>query len=245
MDPDELTKLRSQLEADPNDPEIHLRVGERLYEQGSYEDAATAARRALQLGMESVEARLLLGKALTDQGRPGEAAFQFSQLLDRYPDHADACSRYESIRRTVAVIDVIRKNNPPELQLDVQGHIVILTLGGMLAPYTDDGNLRESFDRLTLGLARLLQLGQIGCVVDLSRVHFVTSFFLSRLLEWRRKLIGSQHGMAICGARLEIHELLMSSRISQLIGVVESMEEAVGIVERTVEKARSSANSKQ
>lgn len=231
MDADELTKLRIELQADPKNPRIHLRMGRCLFEQGGYEQAATAARRALQLGMDSVDVRLLLGKALMEQGCPCEAAFQFLQLLERYPDHAEATACYESIRRIVAAVDVVRKSNPPQLQLDVRNYVVILALRGTLAPYSEDGDLRAAFDRLSVALARLLQLGLIGCAIDLSQVSFVTSFFLSKLLEWRRRLIGREHGMVICQAMPEIRELLVSSQVSRLIPVVDTREQAIRLIE--------------
>ena len=230
MDVDPLAKLRADLEAAPNDPEPHLRLAGHFFEQGDYEEAAGEAQRSLQLAPDSVQARLLLGKAQMRQGCPSEAAFQFAQVLSRHRDHAEAAACHESVRRITALIDVVRSQNPPELQLDVRNHVVVLTLAGMLAPYTEDGDLTEPFERLTIGLHRLLQLGQIGCVVDMRRVHFVTSFFLSKLLSWRRKVVGETQGMAICGARPEIYELLTSSRIVRVIPLVDSMAEAMRIV---------------
>jgi len=232
MDVDPIAKLRADLEADPNDPGAHLRLAKHHYEQGDHDTAATEAQRALQLGLESAEARLLLGKAWMRQGCPTEAAFQFAQLLARYPDHAEATACHESIRRTTAVIDVIRSTNPRELQLEVRHHIVVLTLAGMMAPYTDAGDLRQPFERLAVAIARLLQLGQIGCVVDLAKVDFVTSFFLGKLLEWRRKLIGATYGMAICNPRPEIHQLLTSTRVSRQIPIVGSLDRAIRVVQQ-------------
>ncbi len=235
MDVQPLAKLRADLEANPNDPHAHLRLAECMYEHGDYEDAAAGAQRALQLGLDSPEARLVLGKAWMRRGYPTEAAFQFAQLLARHPDHAEAKMCHESIRRTTAVIDVIRNENPPELQLDVRSRVVVLSLAGMMAPYTEDRDLREAFNRLTLAMARLLNLGQVGCVIDLTRVHFVTSFFLSKLLEWRRKLIGETRGIAICGARREILELLTSTRISRVVPMVDTIDEALRIVHQAAD----------
>jgi tetratricopeptide (TPR) repeat protein len=236
MDVDPLARLRAELAADPENPEVHYRLAACLYERGEYEEAAAGAQRALRLGLGSAEARLLLGNAWMRQGCPMEAAFQFRQLLDRTPDHAEAAASYESIRRTVAAIEAVREVNPRELQLDVRNHVIVLVLEGMMAPYTDDRDLRQSFDRLTLAVARLLQLGQIGCVVDLTRVYFVTSFFLNRLIEWRRKLLVGGRGMAICGARPEIRELITSSRVSRIITLVDSLDDAICVVRETAEE---------
>ncbi|MBN1341155.1 MAG: tetratricopeptide repeat protein [Phycisphaerae bacterium] len=236
MDDATLAKLREELLAAPDDPHVHLRIAEYLYGQGGYEDAAAAARRALQLGHDWPEARLLLGKAWMGQGCPSEASFQFKQILDRYPDHEEAAAHYESLRRTTAAIEVIRRSNPPDLQLYVRNHVIVLRFSGMMAPYSEDGDYREPFDRLTTAIARLLTLGQIGCVVDLSRVHFVTSFFLSKLLEWRRKLFGDMRGLVICGARPEIRDLLTSTRVSRLMRIVDSLDDAMRIVRDVAEK---------
>ena len=96
MDSDELAKLRADLANDPSNPEIHLRLATCLYEGGMFAEAAAGAQRALQLGPESSEARLLLGNAWLRQGCPMEAAFQFKQLLDRSPGHAEATAHSAS-----------------------------------------------------------------------------------------------------------------------------------------------------
>ena len=98
--------------------------------------------------------------------------------------------------------------------------------------FTEEGDRREALDRLSMVLGRLLQLGQIGCIVDLTRVRFVSSFFLGKLLEWRRKLIGEEHGMAICGANPEIRDLLNSTRVSRMIPVVETLDQAAIVVQQ-------------
>jgi tetratricopeptide (TPR) repeat protein len=237
MDTDEIAKLRSELRANPDDADAHFRMGQYWYGRGEFERAAKEARCALRLGTGCTDVRLLLGKALMEQGHPREAAFQFDQLLKQRPGHAEASACQESIRRVVAVVDVIRRDNPPELQLDVRNHVVVLTLAGVLAPYTEGGSLHEAFDRLTISLARLLQLGQIGCVIDLSHVQYITSYFLGRLLDWRRKVLGDRYGMAICQAPEAIRYLLFSTRISQLITVVDTMDEGIQAVRNEVASA--------
>jgi len=202
----------------------------RLYEQGDYPQVQAAVQRLLQQEPDNLQARLLLGKTWMVQGYPSEAAFQFRQILARWPNHAEASACFESIRRIVAAVDAIRSTNPRELQLDVRRHVVVLTLVGMMAPYSEDENLREAFDRLTVVVARLIQLGLMGCVADLTRVDFVTSYFLGMLLEWRRRTLGEGRAMAICVGRPEIRDLLVSSRISRLIPLMESMEEAIDYV---------------
>jgi anti-anti-sigma factor len=93
-----------------------------------------------------------------------------------------------------------------------------------------------------VALARLLQLGQIGCVVDLTGVRFVTSFFLGKLMEWRRKLSLNAEAIVVCGARPEIHELLISTRLSRIITIVDTMEEALRTVRQAAEGPDASPN---
>ncbi len=230
MDVNPEPKQGAEGEIDSPDPPTQLRLANDLFQQGEYSKAVAAAQRALQLGLDTPEARLLLGKAWGAQGYPIQAAFQFRQLLSRHPDHAEAAACHESVRRIVAAVDAIRSTNPRELQIDIRRNVIIITLVGMMAPYTDDEDLRGGFDRLTMAIARLLQLGLTGCVVDLTHVHFVTSFFLGMLLEWRRRIYAEGRVMAVCVTRPEIHDLLASSRISRLMPLIGTMEQAIQYV---------------
>ncbi len=238
MDEDSLASLREEVEADPNDPDRHMRLARALFEHDRYGEASASSQRALKLGQESVDTRLLLGKSLMRQGNPMEAAFQFEQLLARHPEHEEATACLESLRRITAVVEAIRRLNPRELQIEVRNHVVVLRFSGMMAPLTEDGDFRESYDRLTMAMGRLLAMGHIGCIVDLTSVHFVTSFFLGKLMEWRRKLIGNTRAMVVCGAREEIRELLVSTRLSKVMVVVDTMEEAMRVATASVRRSR-------
>jgi anti-anti-sigma factor len=211
----------------PADPEACLGLAKECYERADYQQAVGAAQRALQLGVQTPEVRLVLGRAWMALGYPAEAAFQFKLILERDPNHAEANAFYDPIRRSVAAIDFIRSANPRELQLDVQRHVVVVRPVGMMAPYTEEENLREAFDRLTGAISLLIQMGATGCVVDLTGVTFITSFFLGMLLEWRRKTTAEGRPMALCVTRREIREVLTTTRISRLIPLMESLDEAI------------------
>ncbi len=229
---DRLSELRAELEASPDDPEVLLRIAAHFFDQDSFELAATSAQRALQVDPQSVEARLLLGKARMEQGRPGEAAFQFRQLLDTHPDHAEASACYEQVRRFTTILEGIRATNPRELQIDVVDRVIVLRLAGLMAPYSEDGETREPYDRLGSAIAGLVDLGCVACLIDLKGVRFLTSFFLGKLIEWRRKLLGTSRPMVICNARPGIRELIKSTRLVRLMGMAGTREEAFELIRR-------------
>lgn len=235
---DRLSELRAELDASPDDPDVLLRIATHFHDQGSFELAATSAQRALQVDPRSADARLLLGKARMEQGRPGEAAFQFRQLLDAHPDHAEAKTCYEHVRRFTAILDSIRASNPRELQIDVTDHVIVLQLAGLMAPYTEDGETREPFDRLGGAIAGLVDLGCVACIIDLKGVHFLTSYFLGKLIEWRRKLLGPTRPMVICNARPGIRELIKSTRLVRLMSMAGTRQEAHEMIEREIGEGR-------
>ncbi len=226
---------RGEFSGPSDDVGALVRLASDLLAQGDCERATVAAQKALQVGGDIVEARVILGQSRQALGYPMEASFQYKQVLARHPDHVQAKEGYESVRRIVMAVEAVRRANPPELQLDVRRHVVVLTLVGMMAPYTEDQDLREAYERLTTVMVRLMQLGAMGCVVDLTRIGFVTSFFLSVLLDWRRKVAREDRPLAVCASRPEIRELLISSRINRLIPLLETLDEAIVYVRNTYE----------
>ncbi len=69
-----------------------------------------------------------------------------------------------------------------------------------------------------------------GCVIDMARVSFVTSYFLSQLLEWLRTT--RRHGgkLVICNVRPEIREVMKLTRLGPLIPMAQSLESAIDSV---------------
>lgn len=90
-----MIEIKSALQLAPNDPAVRYLLGQAHYTSGDYVSAEKELQKAIELGRDADEARLLLARALIAMNRP-ERVIEHIQLSDTAP--ASAQARYLALK---------------------------------------------------------------------------------------------------------------------------------------------------
>jgi len=213
----------------PN-PDKVIAEARELIARGRVEPAEQILKELLQQRPGALAPRLELAELYTQCGCPIEAAFQWSQVLVADPGHKRAADQMRRLEPILTAVREVQRFNPPELQVTVRCEVIVLVLAGVMTPHGEQENLRDGFDRLTAAVESLMKLGLCGCVVDMARVNFVTSYFLSQLLGWLRRARRYGGRLAICNVHPEIHRMMKLTRLGPLIPTAPSLQAAIAAV---------------
>lgn len=110
---------------------------------------------------------------------------------------------------------------------DVDGTVIASFGGGPL-------NEEENIDELGQSLFQLVeQLGFRRVVIDLSRVPYVTSSVLGKLITLHRKLNRVEGRLLLCGLQETVQQVMQRSNLLEYFDVFESVETAQAEIEET------------
>lgn len=201
-----------------------------LANAGDVEAAEAVLRAALQRRPEATDVRRELAMLYHAAAWPYAEAFQWEQLLNYAPD--DAMARRE-LARLAPVIETIREagaSNPPEIKLGVRRRLVVISLEGVLGPCREGSGLDTHLAHQNVHVERLLAAGLRHFAVDMSRVMFVSSYFLGVLVMWARTILRTGGRICACGLRPEIRRVFRASRLNRIVPCYRNLEQASHIL---------------
>ena len=110
---------------------------------------------------------------------------------------------------------------------DVDGTVIASFGGGPL-------NEEENIDQLGQSLFQLVeQLGFRRVVIDLSRVPYVTSSVLGKLITLHRKLNRVEGRLLLCGLQETVQQVMQRSNLLEYFDIFASVEIAQAEIEET------------
>jgi protein O-GlcNAc transferase len=119
-------------ELSPDNPDVHINLGEYLRAQGQHDEAEANLRHALRLKPGHAEALNELGVLYQSAGRPAEAASCFCQALQAEPHHAVALNNLGVSYRASGRLNEAENCYRQALQLDPGSPEMLCNLGNVL-----------------------------------------------------------------------------------------------------------------
>jgi len=139
---------RRALELSPKDPNLLSDMGYFCYERGNWTEAETWLRKALAANPKHARARINLGMALAQQGKPQEALAAFSQVIPP----AEAQANLGMILAQRGELEAARQALRQSLKLEPASKVVQAALARLEKPAAtealrDPGTIRTSLDK--------------------------------------------------------------------------------------------------
>ena len=158
--------LERALQVHPEHPAIVDRLGSLYAEQGRWQDALQAHRRALELGLPGLGPRLRVATALAELGRLPEAGAAASEALAQSPDDIDALRVWGAIASRLGNFEEALPALLSVERLDGDNPEIHYNLGWL---YLQTGRRREA--AASLGRAIQLAPGHAKALHDLGILH--------------------------------------------------------------------------
>ena len=158
--------LEHALQVHPEHPAIVDRLGSLYAEQGRWQDALHAHRRALEFGLPGLGPRLRVATALAELGRLPEAGAAASDALAQAPDDIDALRVWGAIASRLGNFEEALPALLSVERLDGDNPEIHYNLGWL---YLQTGRRREA--AASLGRATQLDPGHVRALHDLGILH--------------------------------------------------------------------------
>jgi len=164
---------------------------------------------------------------LADAGQIEAAVALLVELLHLRPTDGQVRREWQRLSWVLAVLREAETSNPPQIELRVYRQVAVIRLEGVLTQCAEEGGLQTHFEQQVHFLRRLLTLGMRRFVVDMSQITFLSSYFLSVLLEWTRVIRCGGGQICVAGMPEEIRRVFRLGRLLRTIRCHDRLEQAL------------------
>lgn len=159
-------------------------------------------------------------------GNPLDAAEHWNRLMSEHPSDADGPLWIDRLDPLVKAVEAVRERNPQHIQISIRNGLTRVLLGGLVAARSDGRNWKIHYARLTNAISQAAAHGLGDCVVDMTKVTFVSSYFQSLVAAWVRRLKPAGGRIVLAGTKGEIHQALLQAGLQRSVRFVGSVAAA-------------------
>jgi len=120
---------------------------------------------------------------------------------------------------------LLSEYRPAYLSLDIRDDVIVATF--TISELNDDANLEQ------LGHELFVLIDQFGCrklIVDLSKIEFISSSAVGKIIKLHRKLERIHGNLALCSLSDTVTRALQASNLLDYFNVVDDVDKAVDML---------------